>query len=51
MSILELFCDVDDFVQEYWEPWEQTLVQNGKQRQRAHEMHPSEIMTMLIHFH
>ncbi len=32
MSILELFCDVDDFVQEYWEAWEQTLLQNGKQQ-------------------
>ena len=52
MSILDLFCDVDDFWQEYGQDWEQRLICSGKQR-RHHkgEMHPSEIMTLLIHFH
>ncbi len=27
MSLLEWFCDVDDFVQAYWEAWDQTLLQ------------------------
>jgi hypothetical protein len=52
MSILELFCDVDDFWQQYGYEWEQHLISTGKTpRHRAEEMHPSEIMTVLIHFH
>jgi len=52
MSILELFCDVDDFWQDFGEEWERSLLTSGaKQRQRDREMAPSEIMTLLIHFH
>ncbi len=52
MSILDLFCDVDDFWQDYGQKWEQRLLAEGKQRrQHADVMHPSEIMTLLIHFH
>ncbi len=52
MSILGVFCDVDDFWQAYGAEWERTLIESGvKQRHREHEMYPSEIMTLLIHFH
>lgn len=52
MRILELFCDVDDFWQEYGREWEQHLLGKGKpRRHHASEMYPSEIMTVLIHFH
>ncbi|MBA2677168.1 MAG: IS982 family transposase [Ktedonobacteraceae bacterium] len=51
MSILNLFCDVDDFWQTYAPEWEQHLLANGKRpRHHAEEMYPSEIMTILIHF-
>ena len=52
MRILDLFCDVDDFWQAHGQDWEQRLVTTGKKRRHhAGEMHPSEIMTILIHFH
>jgi hypothetical protein len=52
MSILDLFCDVDDFWQEHGQEWEQRLLPSGKRpRHHTNEMHPSEIMTILIHFH
>lgn len=45
MSILELFCSVDDF-------WQQDLLTSGQcQRIRPTQLHPSEIMTILILFH
>ncbi len=51
MSILDLICDVDDFWQAHGQPWEQSLISNGrKRRHHASEMHPSEIITILIHF-
>ena len=52
MSLLELFCSVDDFCQEY------TMSGPGKQigsgqvrRQRQGELYLSEVMTIIIHFH
>jgi hypothetical protein len=52
MRILELFCDVDDFWQQHGQQWERRLLMQGQQsRYRAEVMHPSEIMTILIHFH
>lgn len=51
MSLLELFCDVDDFMLSFSPHWRATQVAAGKQRQRAGELWPSEIMTILIHFH
>jgi len=52
MKILELFCDVDDFWQQHGQQWQQRLLSNGKQfRHHPDEMYPSEIMTILIHFH
>jgi hypothetical protein len=52
MSILDLFCDVDDFWQAYHPQWEQHLLSEGKPtRPGATTMYPSEIITILIHFH
>lgn len=52
MSLLELYCDVDDFWQLFGQEWEQMLLADGlKQRQRAGKLCPSEIMTILIYFH
>ena len=53
MSILDLFCSVDDFWQAFAPRWEHELLQTGRRqrRQRASALHPSEIMTIVILFH
>ena len=52
MSLLELFCHVDDFCQQVEPNWEAQRLQDGLQhRRRAGELCNSEIMTILIHFH
>ena len=52
MSLLELFCDVDDFCQEFLPIWEQVQITNGvKTRRRDTQLTMSEIMTIVIHFH
>ena len=51
-SLLELFCDVDDFCQAFVPVWNRQLLKSGqKQRQRARSLQLSEIMTILIAFH
>ena len=50
-SLAELFCHVDDFWQAFEAYWREQQLSDGKQRQRAGELYPSEIMTILIHFH
>jgi transposase len=51
MSILDLFCSVDAFWQEFEPLWEREQVAAGKRRRRrATRLHPSEIMTILILF-
>jgi len=51
-SLLELFCDVDDFCQLFLPLWDQHLLSNGeKYRNRARSLTLSEIMTILIAFH
>lgn len=51
-SLLELFCDVDDFCQEFLPVWRKQLVSTGVvHRQRQRSLKLSEIMTILIHFH
>ena len=51
-SLLELFCDVDDFCQDFLPVWRNQLLSAGEiQRQRARSLSISEIMTILIHFH
>lgn len=52
MSLLGLFCDVDDFCQQFYPSWEQHLIKAGeKQRRRRGQLRDSEVMTLLIHFH
>lgn len=52
MSLLELFCTVDDFCQAFEPKWHQMLVQDGKRRRRREpKLCLSERMTILIHFH
>ncbi len=51
MSILELFCSVDEFWQQFAPQWERELLASGqRRRQRATRRHPSEIMTIVIRF-
>jgi hypothetical protein len=52
MSLLELFCDVDDFCLEFEPKWQAHLLGSGvKRRNRRGGLCLSEIMTILIHFH
>ena len=52
MSLLELFCSVDDFWIKHRSGFQMlSLPGVGKKRHRAGELHASEIMTILIHFH
>jgi hypothetical protein len=51
MSLLELFCAVDDFLLSFEPQWKASQLQEGKQRERASQLCPSEVMTILIHFH
>jgi hypothetical protein len=51
-SLVELFCEVDDFCQVFVPRWEQHLLGSGhRQRRRAKQMHLSEMMTIVIDFH
>jgi hypothetical protein len=51
-SLLELFCDVDDFCQSFLPFWRNQLLVAGEiHRQRERSLSVSEIMTILIHFH
>jgi hypothetical protein len=51
-SLLELFCDVDDFCKGYLPLLEQQMLSSGLIiRQRARSLTISEVMTILIHFH
>jgi hypothetical protein len=51
MSLLELFCDVDDFMLSFAPQWRAGQLAAGKQRERRGQLSPSEVMTILIHFH
>lgn len=52
MSVLELFCAVDDFCQKFEPKWhEQCITWGSRQRNRKRELALSEIMTLLILFH
>ena len=51
-SLVEMFCDVDDFCQEFEPYWEQQQLTTGlKRRRRTGQLCLSEIMTIIIHFH
>jgi len=52
MSLLKLFCAVDDFWQAFRPEWEQGQLREGsRQRRREGELTMSEIMTIIILFH
>ncbi len=51
MSLLEVFCDVDDFMLSFAPQLQAIQLAAGKQRERAGHLCPSEVMTILIHFH
>lgn len=52
MSLVELFCHVDDFWQVFRPIWYEHLLAAGeRQRLRATQLSESEIMTIMIHFH
>jgi hypothetical protein len=51
MSLLELFCDVDDFMLSFTLHLQAIQLAAGKQRERRGHLCPSEVMTILIHFH
>lgn len=52
MDWVELFCDVDDFCQEFVPVWQSRLIADGnRQRRRESQLALSEILTTLIAFH
>jgi hypothetical protein len=51
MSLLELFCSVDDFMRNFAPPLKAMQLAADKQRERQGQLCPSEMMTILIHFH
>lgn len=52
MSLLELYCAVDDFCQEMEREQRGRLLEEGSQRrQRAGQLSDSEALTIMIHFH
>src|SRR5450432_4284851 len=51
MSLLALFCDVDDFCQQWRAVQPRQLTSTSGQRVRQPELSESEIMTIVIHFH
>ena len=51
-SLVELFCEIDDFCQSFLPQYYAQLKANGlRGRIRDGEMYPSEIMTILVMFH
>ena len=52
MSLLELFCHVDDFCQRHNGLWAPVALPSGsRRRQRERSLSLSEVMTILILFH
>ncbi len=51
MSLLQLFCSVDDFMRDFAPHLKAMQLAAGKQRERQGQLYPSEVMTILIHFH
>ncbi len=51
MTLLELFCDVDDFCQTFRSQQRPVLGATTGQRRRQAGLSESEIMTIVIHFH
>lgn len=52
MSLVDTFCDVDDFCQHFEPRWERFQLKSGlRQRRRKSRLSLSEVMTIVIHFH
>ena len=52
MNLLELYCHVDEFVKFFLPEWNKYLLDdNKKKRNRPSRLSPSEIITILVHFH
>ena len=52
MSLLELFCDIDDFCQNFEPHFRQLLLNSGQvHRYRSCRMSLSEMLTLVVHFH
>ena len=51
-KLVETYCDVDDFSTLFFPSWQRILLENGEiKRRRACRLSPSEVMTIIIHFH
>ena len=51
-NLVEIFCDVDDFCQQFLPKWEVQLLSDGtRKRRRKSKMSTSERMTIVIAFH
>ena len=51
-KLVETYCDVDDFSTLFFPSWQRILLENGEiKRRRACHLSPSEVMTIIIHFH
>jgi hypothetical protein len=52
VSLLELFCHVDAFCLNFLPHWDHALRAHGQRsRRRAGRLAPSEVITILVHFH
>jgi Transposase DDE domain len=51
MTLLELFCDVDDFCEGLAKNQPKQLMKRTVQRRRQPRLSESEVMTIIIHFH
>lgn len=51
MSLLELFCEIDDFWQVFESIWNQSVLASGHQRNRDSQLSMSEMMTIVVYFH
>ena len=51
IDVTELFCKTDDFYLGFWPQFKKTLIEEGRQRNRATGLSISEIMTIVIFFH
>lgn len=52
MNLIELYCDVDDFLKIFLKSWNKQLISSGEKRRiRNSRLSISEIITILIFFH
>ena len=52
MSLLELFCSIDDFCQSFEKHWHSELLESGlRQRRRQSQMALSEMLSLMVYFH